>query len=64
MIKSYNLMSPKAQNITSILASIACRNERITVFHEKNGFRECGGFEKTGKKNGQVLDVVWLQKML
>lgn len=52
------------KGITSILASISSLNKPSIRFHEKNGFMECGRFEKIGEKNGQAFDVIYMQKML
>jgi L-amino acid N-acyltransferase YncA len=30
----------------------------------KNGFRECGRFERAGRKNEQDFDIVWMQRRL
>jgi L-amino acid N-acyltransferase YncA len=60
----YLVEEARKKNITSILASISSRNQRSIAFHEKNGFKECGRFQNIGRKNGEVFDVVWMQKML
>lgn len=52
----------KAMGIKQILASISSYNERSIEFHRKNGFLECGRFLKIGKKNGNIFDVVWMEK--
>ncbi len=52
------------KGITSILASISSLNQPSIRFHQKNGFLECGRFEKVGEKKGQVFDVVYMQKIL
>ena len=52
------------KDITSLLASISSLNTPSIRFHKKNGFMECGRFEKIGEKKGQVFDVVYMQKML
>ncbi|MCX5870139.1 MAG: GNAT family N-acetyltransferase [Deltaproteobacteria bacterium] len=52
------------KGITNILASISSLNPNSIKFHQNNGFAECGRFRKTGKKNGQVFDTVWMQKTL
>ena len=36
----------------------------MTGFHEKMGYRTVGHFTKCGYKNGQWLDVVWMEKFL
>ena len=52
------------KGLTSILASISSLNEGSIRFHARNGFVECGRFRGIGRKNGQVFDVVWMQRML
>jgi L-amino acid N-acyltransferase YncA len=54
----------KKQGIKNILASISSLNQRSIDFHEKNGFNGCGRFKGVGKKNGQLFDLIWMQKML
>ncbi|MEW6261822.1 MAG: N-acetyltransferase family protein [Thermodesulfobacteriota bacterium] len=50
--------------IDTLLADISSRNEASLAFHLKNGFKECGRFEKVGRKFGQDFDQVWMQKHL
>jgi L-amino acid N-acyltransferase YncA len=50
--------------IDSILASISSLNEQSINFHLKNGFTECGRFQRIGRKFGRDFDLVWLQKQL
>ncbi len=47
-----------------LLADISSLNEGSINFHRKNGFRECGRFEKVGRKFGRDFDQVWMQKEL
>ena len=54
----------KKKGIKNILASVSSLNPRSIDFHKKNGFIECGCFQGVGKKNNQVFDLVWMQKML
>jgi phosphinothricin acetyltransferase len=60
------LFSEQAEKmgIDSILASVSSRNPDSLQFHLKNGFRECGRLTMAGRKFGQDVDVVWLQKPL
>jgi L-amino acid N-acyltransferase YncA len=50
--------------IDTILADISSLNEGSISFHRKNGFGECGRFEKVGRKFGRDFDQVWMQKHL
>ncbi len=54
----------REKGITTLLADISSLNTGSINFHKKNGFVECGRLKKIGKKNGQVFDTVWMQKML
>lgn len=54
----------KVEGITTILASISSLNEGSIRFHARNGFYECGRFEKVGMKKGMVFDTVWMQKFI
>jgi len=33
-------------------------------FHFKQGFKECGRFQRIGQKFGRDFDVIWMQKFL
>lgn len=50
------------RGIDLLVASISSKNEESIAFHRKNGFRECGRFERAGRKNGQEFDIVWMQR--
>lgn len=52
----------KEIGVKQILASIASLNEQSLIFHLKNGFKECGRFNKIINKNGICFDIVWMQK--
>jgi L-amino acid N-acyltransferase YncA len=54
----------RKKGIKTILASIASENYQSLVFHKKNGFKECGRFEKIIRKRGKQFDIIWMQKML
>ncbi len=54
----------RESGITIILANISSLNTGSINFHKKNDFVECGRFKKVGKKNGQIFDMIWKQKML
>lgn len=53
-----------ARGVDSLLASISSKNDESIAFHRKNGFRECGRFERVGQKHGQDFDMVWMQRRL
>jgi phosphinothricin acetyltransferase len=50
--------------IKNMVACVSSRNERSLAFHRKNGFVDCGRIKNAAKKNGQVFDEVWLQKII
>ena len=50
--------------IDLIVANISSKNTASIAFHQKNGFRECGRFDRAGRKNGEDFDVVWMQRHL
>ena len=52
------------KGITNLLANISSLNPNSINFHLKNGFVECGRFNKVGKKRGREFDIVWMQKVL
>ena len=52
------------KGIFNILAHISSLNHGSIKFHTMNGFIECGRFKNVGKKNNQLFDSVWMQKIL
>lgn len=52
----------KDMGIDTLLANISSCNEPSIMFHKKHGFRECGCFQRVGKKFGKDFDVIWMQK--
>jgi L-amino acid N-acyltransferase YncA len=57
-------MEAKMKGIKTLLASIASENNQSIAFHKKNGFKECGRFEKIIKKKGKQYDLIWMQKII
>jgi phosphinothricin acetyltransferase len=58
------LNEAREKGITSIMASISSLNSKSLNFHKKQGFQECGRFQKVGRKWGQDFDEIWMQKMI
>ena len=54
----------RERGVTTLLASISSRNPVSLAFHEARGFVECGRFVGVCKKHDQIVDTVWMQKML
>ena len=50
--------------IDTLLANISSRNQPSISFHAKNGFRECGRFQRISRKFGRDVDIVWMQKFI
>ncbi len=50
--------------IDILLANVSSLNEQSLGFHRKHGFKECGRFERIGRKSGREFDVVWLQRFI
>jgi L-amino acid N-acyltransferase YncA len=50
--------------VQSLLANISSLNQQSLSFHNKQGFRQCGLFERIGSKYGKEFDVVWMQKFI
>lgn len=50
------------KGITTLLACISSLNPGSIRFHQKNGFTECGRFQRVGRKKGRAFDTVWMQK--
>jgi L-amino acid N-acyltransferase YncA len=60
----YFTKKAKEMGIDSILANVSSRNQESLKFHLRKGFQECGRLISVGRKFGQDVDVVWLQKRL
>ncbi len=54
----------RAAGVETLLANISSLNEVSLNFHHKHGFKECGRFERIGRKFGRDFDVIWMQKFL
>ena len=52
------------QGIQTVFGVITATNEASLKMHLNMGFEEVGRFKRMGNKNGQWLDVVWMQKTL
>jgi len=54
----------RRMGIKIILAHVSSRNSDSLMFHQANGFEECGRLRDVGTKFGRDFDVVWMQKRL
>lgn len=52
------------QNVCNLCACIAYPNPASEAFHEKFGYRTVAHFHKSGYKNGQWIDMIWMEKEL
>lgn len=52
------------QGVQTVFGVITATNEPSLRMHLSMGFEEVGRFRRMGNKNGQWLDVVWMQKTL
>jgi len=52
------------RDIDSLVASISSKNEESIAFHRKSGFRECGRFERAGRKSEHDFDIAWMQRRI
>jgi phosphinothricin acetyltransferase len=50
--------------IDTLLAHISSRNQPSISFHKKQGFRECGRFQRISRKFGRDVDIIWMQKFI
>jgi L-amino acid N-acyltransferase YncA len=50
--------------VETLLANISSLNSQSLGFHRKQGFKQCGCFERVGRKLGRDFDVVWMQKFI
>lgn len=58
------LPSLAARGYFNALAVVVQPNPRSLAFHQREGFRPVGVFERAGYKQGRWWDVAWLQKRL
>ncbi len=58
------IIDARAAGVETLLANISSLNEVSLNFHLKHGFKECGRFQRIGKKFGRDFDVIWMQKFL
>lgn len=54
----------KKRDINVILAHISSLNNSSIKFHLKQGFKECGRFQKIIRKNDVLFDIIWMQKFI
>ncbi len=54
----------KANNVHSMIASVAAENTAAVAFHKALGFEQVAYIPEAGRKFGRWLDVVFLQKFL
>lgn len=52
------------QNICNLCACIAYPNPASVAFHERFGYIQVAHFHKSGYKNGQWIDMIWMEKEL
>lgn len=52
------------QNICNLCACIAYPNPSSVAFHERFGYIQVAHFHKSGYKNGQWIDMIWMEKEL
>lgn len=52
------------QNVCNLCACIAYPNPTSESFHERLGYRPVAHFHKSGYKNGQWIDMIWMEKEL
>jgi L-amino acid N-acyltransferase YncA len=57
------LEAGRAMGVRTFLAHIHARNEGSIRFHLARGFVECGRFSRVGEKNGEPIDMVWVQRV-
>ena len=58
------LEAARAGGFTNILAKISSENPASVRFHQRHGFTECGVVKAACRKNGRLLDVVWMQRLI
>jgi len=63
-LAEYALDNAKETPLYTILSLITAGNAASLALHEKLGFTTIGTFRRCGRKFGEILDVVFLQKIL
>lgn len=52
------------QNVCNLCACIAYPNPASEAFHAQSGYKTVAHFRKSGYKNGQWIDIIWMEKEL
>ncbi len=52
------------QHVCNLCACIAYPHPESQIFHEKLGYRTVAHFHRSGYKNGQWIDMIWMEKTL
>jgi len=56
--------SARGAAVHSLIAGISSANPRAIAFHRALGYSECGTLPEVGRKNGTLLDLIFMQKIL
>ncbi len=64
ILLEYLIDGGRKMGINSILASVSSLNDGSMRFHARHGFVECGKLRNVGRKQGQVFDVLYYQRVL
>ncbi len=64
MLMEAMIDAAKKRGIVMLLANISSNNTESLLFHEKQGFFECGRMYHVGIKFNEFFDIVWMQKDL
>jgi L-amino acid N-acyltransferase len=54
----------KALGVDAIIGGASSHNQPSLDFQRKNGFTECGRFQRVGRKFDKDFDIVWMQKFI
>jgi phosphinothricin acetyltransferase len=63
-LAEYILAEAEKTNLYTVISRITSGNEVSVRLHQKLGFTAIGVMRRCGRKFGEILDVIFLQKIL
>jgi L-amino acid N-acyltransferase YncA len=54
----------RALGVDTIIGGASSHNQPSLDFQKKNGFSECGRYQRVGRKFDRDFDIIWMQKFI
>jgi phosphinothricin acetyltransferase len=54
----------KALGVDTLIGGASSHNQPSLDFQRKNGFSECGKYQRVGRKFDRDFDIIWMQKFI